>query len=406
VRYLLLFLFACGITAHGQPDNQAYVVLVSFDGFRHDYAEKYDLPNFKSFIKKGASADALIPAFPSKTFPNHYTLVTGLYPGSHGLVDNSFFDETMKARYTMSNRSLVENPLFYGGTPLWQLAQQQGLRAASCFWVGSEVPVMGEYPTYYYKYDHDYPNKRRIDRTIAWLRLPETERPQFISLYFSMVDTEGHNSGPNSEKLKLTVQQADALLEYLMTELSKIELPVNVILVSDHGMMELRREEKTWITLSKLFNTSDSTVEVVNNGTHAHLYTSRPDSLYTALKQQEENFKVYQKGKLPKQWHYHHQRVGDLLILANPGYQLQITGQSFGRAQQSPSVFGVHGFDPYTVKDMHGIFYAQGPNIKSGQRIPAFDNVHVYPLIAKILGIQTPRQIDGDIRVLEEIYQQ
>src|SRR5688500_9149888 len=164
-----------------QAKDTPYVILVSFDGFRYDYVEKYDLPNFKSFIKKGSASDGMIPSFPSKTFPNHYTLVTGLYPGHHGLVDNAFYDPTLHQYYAIRDRAAVHNPAYYGGTPLWQLAQQQGLKTASFFWVGSEAPIQGKYPDYYFDYDESVPNKKRVDQTVAWLKLPPTERPHFIS---------------------------------------------------------------------------------------------------------------------------------------------------------------------------------------------------------------------------------
>jgi predicted AlkP superfamily pyrophosphatase or phosphodiesterase len=403
VRILFLLLLICSASAFAQEKERPYVILVSFDGFRHDYVTKYDLPNFKTFIKNGAAAEALIPSFPSKTFPNHYTIVTGLYPGNHGLVDNNFYDVQLEVRYTMRERMLVQDPHFYGGTPLWQLAQQQGLIAASCFWVGSEAPVQGEYPTYYFNYEHDLPNEERISRVINWLQLPEKKRPQFISLYFSLVDSQGHATGPNSEELIQTVKEADRLLGSLMSALKRVKLPVNVILVSDHGMMELKQEDKTWITLSRYFNTADSSLILVNSGTHAFVYTPRADSLVRVLKAQEENFVVYKKEETPVYWHYQHERVGDVLILANPGYQLQITQRNFGRSSVASPVFGVHGYDPYAVKDMHGIFYAQGPNIKKGKQIPSFENVHIYPLITKILRLKNPA-IDGDGKVLEVIY--
>jgi len=402
VRYVLIFLlFSCLISA-AQSGEKPYVILISFDGFRHDYVEKYNLPNFKSFISRGSSSKALIPSFPSKTFPNHYTLVTGLYPGNHGLVDNNFYDQALDARYTMRNRELVENPAFYGGTPLWQLAQQQGMLAASFFWVGSELPVQGEYPAYYKRYDESVPNKSRIEQVLKWLELPDKERPRFVSLYFSLVDTEGHRTGPNSEELKSTTLEADSLLGFLMSQLKKIHLPVNVILVSDHGMTELKQEEKTYITLSTLFNTTDKSIVLVNSGTHAHLYTAKKDSLYAVLKNQEKNFIVYKKEEMPERWHFQHDRVGDLLIEAHKGFQLQVVSRTFGGTNTTPSI-GVHGYDPFQFPDMYGIFYAMGPNIKSGKRIPEFENIHVYPFIAKILGLRIPK-VDGNIKVLNGLY--
>jgi len=401
VRYVILFILFASYSVAAQKKEKPYVVLVSFDGFRHDYVSKYDLPNFNAFIQKGVAADGLIPSFPSKTFPNHYTLVTGLYPGNHGLVDNYFYDKRLNLNYTMRNRDMVENPVFYGGTPLWQLAQQQGLKSASCFWVGSEAPVLGELPTYYYRYEQEMPNVKRIDQVMDWLKLPKKERPQFISLYFSLVDTEGHNTGPNSEALKKTVIQADSLLGYLMQGIKKTKLPVNVILVSDHGMYELEQKEETYITLSKFINLADTTVRVINGGTQAHLYTNNVDSLYTALKAVEKNFEAFKREDFPNHWNYKNDRVGDIMIVANPGFYIQVNSRNFSRLQ-SP-VFGVHGYDPQEVREMQGIFYANGPNIRGGTTVPAFENVHVYPFIAFLLGL-TPPKTDGELSVLQPVY--
>jgi len=381
-----------------------YVVMVSFDGFRYDYVTKYNPPHFREFIRQGAAAEALIPSFPSKTFPNHYTLVTGLYPGNHGLVDNTFYDPKQKKGYGMKDRKAVEDPSFYGGTPLWQLVQQNGMKSASFFWVGSEVAIQGKFPDYYTKYDDNFPNGKRIDQVISWLKLPEAERPQFISLYFSLVDTEGHNSGPNSKELGQTVLKADSLLGKLMADLKSVNLPVNVIVVSDHGMLELKQEAQTYVSLNKLFDTKDTTLVFANGGTQTHFYTRKVDSLYTLLKKQENHFKVYKRSQFPAQWHYDkNERAGDVMMVVDPGYYIQAGVRNFGEQPAKNPFFGAHGFDPGIVKDVHGIFYAMGPNIKSGITIKPFENIHVYPLVAKILGVKTP-PMDGDIKVLEGIY--
>ena len=130
-----VFSFMCIFVAWsgGYCQHTPYVILVSFDGFRHDYVEQIDAPNFKALMKKGAYAEALIPSFPSKTFPNHYSIVTGLYPGNHGLVDNSFYDPKRNELFELKNRQRATDPYYFGGTPLWQLARRKGLKSASFF---------------------------------------------------------------------------------------------------------------------------------------------------------------------------------------------------------------------------------------------------------------------------------
>lgn len=402
MKSVLLFVagYLISIASYAQPKEKPYVVLVSFDGFRYDYVSRFKPPFFQEFIRKGAAAEGLIPSFPSKTFPNHYTLVTGLYPGHHGLVDNSFYDPDLHRYYAIRDRAAVHDPVYYGGTPLWQLARQQGLKTASFFWVGSEAPIQGTYPDYYFDYDESVPNEKRVGQTIAWLKLPPAERPHFISLYFSLVDTEGHHSGPYSQALHKTVLQADSLLGQLVQGLKTVALPVNVIVVSDHGMMELSNTPKTFVSIPNLFDTRDSSVVYVNGGTQTHIYTAKVDSLYEVLRKKEEHFKVYKRTEMPAQWHYDHTRAGDLLLVIEPGYYFQDQPR---RAGPQPTTFGAHGFDPHAEKSMQGIFYAAGPNIKPGTTLPPFENIHVYPFIARLLGLSVPA-IDGDADVLRKIY--
>lgn len=399
-----LFLAFVSISCFGQ---RPYVILVSFDGFRHDYVELYDLPNFKKFIKEGSAARALIPSFPSKTFPNHYTIVTGLYPGNHGLVDNTFYDRSRNTVYSMSQRDKVQDPYYYGGQPLWRLVQQHGMKSASYFWVGSEIPMEGLHPDYFYQYDGSVPFDSRVDKVLEWLSLPEIDRPRFITLYFSSPDHEAHEFGPLSPETRNAVHRADSLLGKLMSGLEKIEIPVNVILVSDHGMREMEMKRETFIFLDEVINTTSKKIEVVSSGTQAHIYVAnklQADSLYEEIKQRERNFRILKKSAYKASWHYDHPRTGDLLLVADPGYFFRDGRNNRVEEEGVVKKFGVHGYDPDVVNDMWGIFYAKGPNVKQGLTIPAFHNVHIYPFIAKILGVPVPNGIDGKEEVLISIY--
>lgn len=408
IRPLLIFgcIALLWSSAYSQKKNTPYVILISFDGFRYDYVEKYNAPNFNALIKKGTSAEGLIPTFPSKTFPNHYSIVTGLYPGHHGLVDNNFYDPERNEFYEMKNRARTTDPYYYGGIPLWTLAQQHGLKSASFFWVGSEQPRPGSHPDYYFAYNESVSDSVRIQQVIAWLKLPESERPHFITLYFSSPDHEGHSYGPSSDETRKAVHNSDQIIGTLMKEIHAIDLPINVIVVSDHGMEDLKKEPKTYIFLDEILNRSDTTIKISNGGTQAHIYVqnkARLDSLYTVLKRHANNYSVYRQDQFLEHWHYNTPRAGDLLITAHPGfYIIDQKREKFLTTLQRGSSFGVHGYDPRVVKNMRGIFYASGPNIKSGRRIPAFENIHVYPFIAMILGLTTPR-IDGNSDVLRDI---
>lgn len=386
--------------------EKPYVILVSFDGFRYDYVQRFDLPNFKSFIEKGSHAEALIPSFPSKTGPNHYTLVTGLYPGHHGLVGNQFFDPSMNSSYSMKVKGQARNPEFYGGKPLWKLAADNGLKSASYFWVGSEIPDEGWHPDYYYPYDESVPFPDRVDQVLSWLKLPVAERPRFITLYFSSPDKEAHLYGPVAEETKEATRNVDAMLGRLMNGLETINLPVNVILVSDHGLKELEVQEKTYIFLDEVLDLNHSGLKVINGGTQAHFYTRdevQTDSLYRVLKQKAQNYFVLKRSEFLKRWNYDHERSGDIMMMAHPGYYIREKERAkFMQTAKIGSKFGEHGYDPHAVKEMHGIFYAQGPNIKPGLVLPPFENIHIYPFIANILKLPLPK-IDGDPAVLNPL---
>jgi predicted AlkP superfamily pyrophosphatase or phosphodiesterase len=388
-----------------QSDKIPYVVLISFDGFRNDYVERFNLPNFKKFIQQGAAAEGLIPSFPSKTFPNHYTIVTGLYPGNHGLVDNSFYDPEKKQPYGMRIREAVIDPSYYGGTPLWQLAKQNNIISASYFWVGSELQDEKLHPDYFYKYDQSVPFQDRMDQLIRWLNLPEKERPHLISVYFSSPDTESHKYGPLAKETENTVRSLDSLLGNFIQRVDSTKLPVNIVIVSDHGMKEMQDKEETYIFIDEIIK-STKTIQVANGGTQAHIYTSsksETDSIFRALSAQAKDYSVTRKKDFPTRWHYDNVRSGEILVVAHPGkYILSGTREKMREGWSTGGTFGAHGFDPDLVTDMHGIFYAKGPNIRKGVKIKAFRNIHVYPLIAEIFKLKTP-PIDGDLKVLKPI---
>ncbi|WP_305951902.1 ectonucleotide pyrophosphatase/phosphodiesterase [Emticicia oligotrophica] len=401
----LLILLILSISVFAQ-NNKPYVVMVSFDGFRHDYVEKYNTPNIKEFIKQGAAAEMMRPSFPSKTFPNHYTLVTGLYPGNHGLVDNTFYDKGRDTFYSIRQRAKVEDSYYYGGLPLWQLVQQNGMKSASYFWVGSEARIEGEFPSYYHRFDDAVPHKKRVNAVFDWLKLPEAERPHLMTIYFSMVDTQGHEYGPNGQKTKEAVMEADSLVGMLVEGLKKIDLPVNVILVADHGMYEMQNKPEYFIYQEDILaGLPKDDFIFVNNMTHANIFVknkAKEDSIYNVIKARESHFKVYKKAEIPAKLHFNtHPRIGDLFFVVEPAYSIY-SKESLAKKPETRAVWGVHGFDPSITPEMGAIFYAKGPNIKSGVKIPAFDNIHVYPFVAAILGI-TPPKVDGDIKVLEGI---
>src|SRR3984885_8306779 len=228
-------------TANGdnRPEQSAkhYVVLVSIDGFRYDYAKLYGAPHLTAIAKEGASApDGMVPSYPSVTFPNHYPLVPGLYPEHHGIVANSFYDPNRKETYSYRDPKTSSDGSWYGGVPLWSLAEKQGMRSACLFWPGAETEIGVELPSYFLHVDNKIDENKRIDQVIAWLGLPAEQRPHFITLYYSDVDHAGHEHGPGSAQVSEAVKHVDELIGRLETELDHLHMPIDLIVVADHGM--------------------------------------------------------------------------------------------------------------------------------------------------------------------------
>ena len=400
---LLPFLLSLCVAAqvihvdHGAnaPAQQArpYVVMVSLDGFRYDYAQKYGAKHLLALGASGAIAtQGMIPAYPSLTFPNHYTLVTGLYPEHHGIVANSFYDPARKQRYSYSDPASNADGSWYGGTPLWVLAEKQGMRSACFFWPGSEAEIDGARPSYYLKFNDHFPDGKRIDQVIAWLGLPAEQRPHFITLYYSNVDHAGHQYGPDSPQTAAAVKQVDELVGDLWDKLSRLQLPVDLVVVSDHGM---EREQGPWIDLSQYTDLASFTT--VGSLLYANSEAAA-EKAYQQLKIKSDAFTVYRRARVPAALHYNsNPREGDPVIVANGPYAIRAQG-----GDDRPPEPGAHGYDPLAMKSMRAIFIAVGPDIRPGSTLQPFENVNVYPLIAKILGLNPP-PVDGALNVLGKI---
>ena len=376
------------------------VVLISIDGFRYDYFEKYQPPHLLELIRTGVRATRMLPVYPSKTFPNHISIVTGMYPSNHGIVHNKFYDRDLDDIYTMGKA--FDEPKWMQGTPLWIHAERNGMKTASYFWAESDSTLQGISATYSYKYDKQRPYQDRVDQIINWLKLPATQRPIFISGYFSLVDTIGHAYGPNSDQVKAAVLNVDGYLGNLIDRMNaELGFKVNLLVVSDHGMLEFDFEQK--IDWRKIANFDD--FMVVNGTTQLLLYSKNEvnqanlnsfvDKLNT---QSNDRFKAYVKNDLPKRLHYSgNDRIADIIVEAIPPIIFSNTD-----SMKNPYV-GMHGYDPDTNPEMGTIFIANGPNFKQGVTIPAFRNIHVFPVLVDILGLPMPEDIDGKLEVLKPI---
>jgi predicted AlkP superfamily pyrophosphatase or phosphodiesterase len=410
---LVLVLVATACTAQqtqsaGAVVQDRHLLMVSFDGFRNDYAERWSLPNFMRMAAEGSRAAALLPAYPSKTFPNHYSLVTGLYPGNHGIVDNSFHNRSTGTDYAISKREEVGDARHYGGTPLWQHLQAAGISTASYFWVGSEAPVGGSYPDHWQIYDSNVANEERITQVLDWLALPAAERPRFITLYFSDVDSAAHDTGPLSEASRAAALDADRLLGLIMDGLAALPHPVALVVVSDHGMYPVVHTEDSYIPLDTL-QLPRSGVRLAMGQTQVQLYAddkAQVAALYAELKPLEAGFQVLRRTETPPHWHYGtHDNNGDLLLVADLGKTFVFSyEQEFKRvrAARGDSI-GVHGYDARDTPELHAIFQAWGGGLPAGMKLPALETIDVFPFISRYFGVAVPDGIDGDGSVLQPL---
>jgi len=401
-RFFILILFLINSSSIFSQEREQYVILISLDGYRHDYTERFQPKNIQQLINNGVEANSLIPSFPSKTFPNHYSIATGMKPENHGLVNNTFYDPELGEIYSIGNREAVENPAWYGGLPIWVHAEQNGLRAASYFFVGTEAPVQGVQPTYFYNYDATVSNLTRVSKVFEWLELPEEERPRLITLYFSDMDDVGHAYGPDNDvKLSERLLALDAQLGALFEGVKSFDLNINVIIVSDHGMTNVLPENL--INLDSI--THNLPVKVINNGALAHIHLqddADKKRVYKKLKKKEKNFRIADVEDRSEYVNIEpfRERLGDILVLPDLGYYLADTGGLLNYQKRAAffktEVFGEHGYHP-SYKDMHGIFYASGPALQINKKIDSIENIEIYPLICKILNLPIPSNIDGKV---------
>ena len=381
----------------GQQRN--YTILVSFDGFRWGYPNRGLTPNLDFISENGVHALSLKPCFPSKTFPNHYSIVTGLYPENHGIIANDFTNLKTHQRYSLWDTTAKNDAKWYKGEAIWETAKRQGVITASYFWPGSELNVEYRRPDYTERFDYSRSYDERINGAIKWLQLPFEKRPHFIMLYFDATDTSGHNYGPNSNEVNQSIAKEDSLIGKLFLGLKKLNLfdSTNVIILSDHGMTELSSERV--INIDKLlagfhYKTSDK-------GTMMFIYPEEAErnEVYSTLKKSEQNFKVYWKKDIPDHLHYKsNPLIAEIIVIADLGFSLFDRKDIEKYSKHFP--LGNHGYDP-SYLDMHGIFYAIGPDFKKGYVTGTINNLDIYPLLAKLLRIFPNNNIDGKLERIE-----
>ncbi|MCU1382405.1 MAG: Phosphodiesterase [Acidobacteria bacterium] len=365
------------------------LILVSLDGWRWDYIDQHPVPNLKALAARGIRARALIPSFPVLTFPNHYTIVTGLYPEHHGIVANSMRDASMPERFSMSAQT-AKDPRWWGGEPLWVTAMRQGLRTATMFWPGSEAPIGGMRPTYWKPFDDTFPTRDRVDAVLGWLALPAGERPSFVSLYFEDVDKAGHDFGPGSPELAAAVAHLDEALGALVGGVHRLGLDdrATFVVISDHGMTPTTYDRV--IYLDALIDLR--TVETFETGSSLQIAPrdGDVDGLYRRLHGKHPHLAIYTRADVPARLHFNgNPRIPAIIGVPDAGWSAS-SGQ---RLIEEELHVGEHGYTPAT-RDMGALFVAAGPALRRGVVVPPFENVHIYDLLCRILQI-APAKNDG-----------
>jgi len=374
-------------------DSDRHVLLVSLDGVRWDYLDRVDTPALDRIVAEGVRADGLVPVFPSKTFPNHFTQVTGLYPSEHGIVGNSFYDEELQDSFDMSELGSE----WWGGEPIWITATKQGLRATTMYWPGSETAYDGIRPDEWVPFDPPIRNDRRVDQVLAWF--DEEQPPHFATLYMSDVDGEGHSHGPESDQVEAAMVHVDDMLQRLLDGLEQRKLldRVDLLVVSDHGMTDLSREraiflddhvdpEDFWIaawgpyvTLDPKNGDATGVLDALQGLPHASCSddASRPSELH------------FPSGP----------RIPAILCVAEQGWG--ITSREWFDDHPSDLTGATHGYAP-SDPDMHGLFVARGPHLVQGERHDAFSSIHLYALMAELLQV-TPAPHSGDLGEVDDL---
>ena len=395
-----LFAVLSGL-GHGAT-TAAPLLLISLDGFRWDYAEKYaaEAPTLRALKRDGAAARALIPVFPSNTFPNHYSIVTGLRPAHHGIVNNSFFDPAVNQFFRYNLPAAVQDSRWWGGEPIWVTAIKQGRKAAASFWVGSEAEIAGVRPTFWKKYDYSIPFERRLDELVAWLRLPAAERPAVVAFYFEETNSAGHTHGPDSPEVAAAIRLIDGRLATMLARLRAAQIEPNFLIVSDHGM--------TSTSLDRVIVLEDhiarDAVQIEDEGTALALRPLRGTAAdMVRAFAGVPHVKAYLREEMPAHFHFQgNDRIAPVWILPEEGWHIgsraSVERLRTRYATAHGYVQGDHGYDP-RLPNMHGILIAHGPAFRRGVEIEPLENIHIYNLMCAVLKL-TPAKNDGDDRLV------
>ena len=387
-------------------DLKPTVILISLDGFHPDYLNQYNPPVLNKLAKNGVRAKWMIPSFPTKTFPNHYTVATGLYPDNHGIIENNMYDAETNAVFGLDKREELRNPRWWGGEPIWVTAEKQGQIAASFFFPGTETPIQGVLPTFWKEYEHTLPNEQRVDTVLSWFDLPKEKRPTVFTMYFSDVDDAGHASSPYSEATRAAVIKVDGNVGRLMEGLRarKIDKKVNLIIFSDHGMQPYLPRDA--IILDEMFDTeSAERIFWVGEFTQIFPKEGKEDEIYDAIKAKlPPTADLYRRDEFPARYKFgKNGRIAPIVVVPKAG-AIIMNRKRYKEMEEKRTLDkmrGGHGYDNALVS-MRALFIARGAAFKKSFVAEPFENIQVYNLMCKILGLK-PAKNDGDFEKVKRL---
>lgn len=372
------------------------VLLLSIDGLRADMVERGHSPNLARLAREGVRAVGMSPSYPSLTFPNHYTLVTGLRPDHHGIIHNSMRAEDL-GDFRLDNREAVTNPAWWGGEPIWVGVEKAGYKSATWSWPGSEAAIQGVHASQWHAYDESVPLPERMQLVLSWLQgAPDGHKPRLVAAYMEQVDKAGHTYGPDSPEYAAALQQVDAAIGQLLDGMRRDGLldQTNVIVVSDHGMANVADGQV--IATEDMVAPEIAREVSVGQSIGFAPQPGREREAEKALLGAHPHYDCWKKEQLPARWHYGtHPRIPPIVCQMHEGWDA-LTRKSIAR--RPPGNRGSHGYDP-ALPSMQAVFVARGPAFRQGVLLPRFDNVDVYPLLARLTGI-TPAPNDGDPQAL------
>ena len=374
----------------GRLSEPPPLILISIDGFRADYLDRGVTPNLKALADDGVHAVRMSPSFPSLTFPNHYTLVTGLYPDHHGIVGNTFEDPAIPpGLFGVANKAATSDGAWWNeATPIWVSAERQGVKTATEFWPGSEAAIQKVRPSFYSAFDQSVSSDARVDKLLSWMEGPETERPHFLTLYFDIVDTAGHHHGPDSAEVNEAAATVDRAIGRLVAGLKQRDITANFVVVADHGMAATPVAQVVFIDDWA----PAASFKLVSNGSVATLKPADKAS-EDKIVAKHDHVDCYRKGDIPERLHYGtNARIAPVVCLAEVGWIITIHARADRRT--SPNL-GEHGYDPASPL-MGALFVGSGPAFRPSVTLPPFPNVDVYSLEARLIGV-TPEPNDGSI---------